>query len=195
MNQRPKSTDNKFALAALLGVVLVLSTLAPRSAFAGAFIFAGEGNGVDIVTHPEAYTGAGGAVNVTICVDPTSANANAMVNTTVNMAATFTAKIPTTGNVLTGSNNNVPSGAVDWESVALHEVGHCIGLAHANLATESGLTGANQNYTKSTNGADNAFKWLRVFYAMGRLKPGVSVEDATGELTGVVRTQDRQGGP
>ena len=45
------------------------------------------------------------------------------------------------------------------------------------------------------DGADNAFKWLRVFYAMGRLKPGVRVEDATGELTGVMRTQDRQGGP
>jgi putative ABC transport system permease protein len=45
------------------------------------------------------------------------------------------------------------------------------------------------------DGADNAFKWLRVFYAMGRLKPGVRVEDATGELSGVVRTQDRQGGP
>ena len=38
------------------------------------------------------------------------------------------------------------------------------------------------------DGADNAFKWLRVFYAMGRLKPGVRVEDATGELTGVLRT-------
>ena len=36
------------------------------------------------------------------------------------------------------------------------------------------------------DGADNAFKWLRVFYAMGRLKPGVRVEDATGELSGVI---------
>jgi len=44
-------------------------------------------------------------------------------------------------------------------------------------------------------GADKAFKYLRVFYALGRLKPGVSPEEATRELTYVMRSQDRQGGP
>ena len=42
---------------------------------------------------------------------------------------------------------------------------------------------------------DKAFKFLRVFYAVGRLKPAVSVGDATRELTPIMRSQDREGGP
>jgi hypothetical protein len=64
---------------------------------------------------------------------------------------------PTTGNLVSGGNNNIPSGQIDFESVALHELGHCIGLAHVNAASESGLTGNNKNYTKATDGSNNQF--------------------------------------
>lgn len=124
-------------------------------AWAGAFIFAGETNGVDIITHPAGYTGAGGVLTVTLCIDPTSVNAAAMVNPAQNIAHTFSNLTATAPNLFLGANNNIPSGAVDFESVALHEVGHCLGMAHPNLASESGLTGANQEYTKSTDGANN----------------------------------------
>ena len=36
-------------------------------------------------------------------------------------------------------------------------MGHCLGLAHPNLASESGLTGSDQNYTRSTDGANDVF--------------------------------------
>jgi hypothetical protein len=45
----------------------------------------------------------------------------------------------------------------DFESVLLHEVGHATGLAHVNAASESGLVGADQDYTKATDGANNVF--------------------------------------
>ncbi len=38
-------------------------------------------------------------------------------------------------------------------------------------------------------------KWLRVFYAVGRLKPGVDVATAARELTQVSHGRDREGGP
>ncbi|MFI5076261.1 MAG: ABC transporter permease, partial [Vicinamibacteria bacterium] len=38
-------------------------------------------------------------------------------------------------------------------------------------------------------------KWLKVFYAVGRLKPGVDVARATQELTQVSRSRDLEGGP
>ena len=41
--------------------------------------------------------------------------------------------------------------------MALHELGHCIGEAHPNLASESGLNDPQANATKSTDGADNVF--------------------------------------
>src|SRR5262245_13656465 len=44
-------------------------------------------------------------------------------------------------------------------------------------------------------GPDNAMRWLRVFYALGRLRSGVSVASATRELTQVMRSTDVQGGP
>ena len=47
----------------------------------------------------------------------------------------------------------------------------------------------------SFGGADNALKYLNVFYGVGRLKAGVPAEDAARELTEVMRAEDRSGGP
>ena len=41
----------------------------------------------------------------------------------------------------------------------------------------------------------SAFRWLGVFYAIGRLRDSVSVDDAAREVTHVMRTADQQGGP
>jgi len=124
---------------------------------AGAYIFAGEANGTNLVTHPNTYTGSESVVNVRVCINPASANATAMEIPVQNNINIFNRLQPTTGNVLSGSNNNIGSGQIDFESVALHEIGHCLGMAHVNLASESGLSGSNQNYTKSTDGANNSF--------------------------------------
>jgi putative ABC transport system permease protein len=44
-------------------------------------------------------------------------------------------------------------------------------------------------------GIDSTMRWLRVFYVLGRLRPGVSLDSATRELTQVMRAADVQGGP
>ena len=125
--------------------------------FAGTFIFAGESYGVDVVAHPTSYTGQGGTLTVRVCIAPSSANATAMEIPVQNNINIYNQLQPTTGNLVSGGNNNIPSGQLDFESVALHELGHCIGLAHANAASESGLTGNNKNYTKATDGSNNQF--------------------------------------
>lgn len=136
--------------------ILPLISIAASSAVnAGAYIFADELNGVDVITHPSTYTGSGGNVVVRICIDPTSPNATDMEHSVQNNIAVFNQLVPTLGNVELGLNNNVPSGSIDFESVALHEIGHCLGLAHINAASESGETGDNQNYTRATDGVDN----------------------------------------
>ena len=138
-----------WAVAAVAGL--------PRPAGAGSFIFAGEANGVGVVTHPAGYTGSGGTINVTVCIDPTSANAASMVQPVQNVVSTWNALAPVNPNLFLGASNNIGASQIDFESTALHEVGHCIGLGHPNLSTESGLTGNDQNYTKSSDGADNTY--------------------------------------
>ena len=139
----------------ILFVVLLLSST--TKVIAGTYIFAGEANGVDIVTHPSPYTGSGGTVTVRVCIDPTSPNAAAMEYSVQNIVAAYNQMTPTTDNINLNSNNNVPANYIDFESVALHEVGHCLGMGHINAASESGLSGNQQNYTKATDGVDNVF--------------------------------------
>lgn len=137
-------------------LAMVALCLCP-SAQAGSYIFAGEANGVDLVTHPPGYTGAGGNITVNVCIVPASPNASNMEVPVQNVIDQFNRLVTTTSNLRTGADNEVANTEVDYESILLHELGHCIGLAHPNLATESGLTGADQNYTKTTDGADNTF--------------------------------------
>jgi hypothetical protein len=136
---------------------LLLGLVVSANSFAGAYIFAGEANGIDLVTHPNTYTGSGGTVTVRVCIDPASPNATNMEIPIQNNINIFNRLQPTTGNLIGGGANNIPGNQVDLESVALHEIGHCLGMAHVNAASESRLTGFNQNYTKATDGANNIF--------------------------------------
>jgi hypothetical protein len=74
------------------------------------------------------------------------------------MVHTWNQLVPTTPNLFFGMSNNIPPGEVDFESAALHELGHCIGLGHPNLATESGLPEPDRNYTQSTDGVNNVLE-------------------------------------
>lgn len=145
-------TCTRTASAIGLSVLIAVSTASRVDA--GAFVVSGEANGLDVISHPVGYNGTGGALIVSVCIDPTSANAADMVIPTQNIINTMNDLAPTAPNIVSGT---IP-GQIDWESVALHELGHCgFALAHVNAASESGLTGNNQNYTKATDGANNSF--------------------------------------
>ncbi|MEE2665842.1 MAG: DUF4215 domain-containing protein, partial [Myxococcota bacterium] len=137
-------------------------------AHAGAFISATEGD-PDIITHPTDYTGTGGPLTVEVCIDSTSPHAAEMVLPVQNAISTYNNLTAHRSNSVFGSN--VPLGFVDFESVLLHEMGHCIGLAHSNLASESGLPVADQDYTKSADGSPNVYD----------LNPGADTIEASGD--------------
>lgn len=145
----------KHAFIALIFSLLLIIPTDFAKAFS--YIFASAVNGVDLILHPTGYNGTGGVLNISIGIDPTSANSADMVIPTQNVIATFNALSPTTGNLELGATNNVPFASFDFESVLLHELGHSLGLAHCNAATESGLTGNDRNYTKATDGIDGMF--------------------------------------
>ncbi len=137
--------------------VLSVCTAMPIVADAGAFLYASESNGIDIITHPSGYTGAGGNLVIRVCIDPNSAYASNMEIPVQNNINIYNQMQPTLHNLVTGTSTNVPSGKFDFESVALHEIGHCLGLGHANAASESGLSGNAGNATRATDGSNNVF--------------------------------------
>ncbi len=157
MNANDKIPAARIGSTLLMPLVGAAFTLAAGGVQAGAFIFASDANGVDIVTHPIGYTGSNQELVLKVCIQPGTANASAMETSVKNVVATFNALQPTTGNLLFGSDNNIPSGSVDFESTVLHEMGHCLGLAHVNAASESGLSGDDRNYTKATRGDNGVF--------------------------------------
>ena len=149
--RRLKKLATSVACAAL---ALCATIGGARDAHSFAYIFAGEANGVDIVTHALGYTGVGGTLTISVGIDPTSAFAALMVIPTQNVVNTWNGLLPTTGNL---NSVGISGTQIDYESTLLHEMGHSLGLAHVNLSTESGLTEPNRNYTKSTDGANNVF--------------------------------------
>lgn len=140
--------------AALAAAGLAVSA----NAMAGAFLFAGseqsDGSTLpfDIITHPPAYFGSGGDVNVSVCINPSSEAIDEMQVSLANAIDTWNRREPASPNLFFGSSNDIPSGAVDFESTLLHELGHCLGLAHPNEATESGLSPTNRDYTRTNPG-------------------------------------------
>ncbi len=134
----------------ITAVFVAVLMVAPYQVWAGGYIFAGDPPFNDLILHPQGYTGTETSLTVEVCIDPTSPAPMGGTLTDLeiplqNNIAIWNQLQPIQGNSLLGAANNIPSGELDFESVALHEIGHCIGLSHVNAASESGLSGNDTN--------------------------------------------------
>jgi uncharacterized repeat protein (TIGR01451 family) len=138
----------------LLGSVIAVTLAAPVGA--GTFIDFNQNNAA-IVTHPSGYTGVAGQVTVGICLDPNALPMSGDPTQAMrNVAATYNRLEAKLGNLV---NNN--AGKVDFESVLLHEVGHCLGMDHVTLGPSEIGTGDFSNpqlyFANAFKGANASF--------------------------------------
>lgn len=101
------------------------------------------------VTFPKGYTGSQSVVTVDVCIVPGSPNAELMEPAIQNSVAVWNNRVSSSANL---RSTQLAAGLYDFESLALHEIGHCIGLGHPNLGFGAG--GGNENFTQSMSGAD-----------------------------------------
>ncbi len=69
--------------------------------YAGAFEFADDTHGPDVISHPVGYTGVEDDLIVTVGISPLSPNALAMEVSIQNAIDTWNRLVPTTGNIKT----------------------------------------------------------------------------------------------
>lgn len=134
-------------ILSILSLLALTALLAPGTALAGGYMFAFLNSITNAVIHPSGYDGSGGTLTVTVCIDPTSANASDMV------IRTWNARVSTTGNVVFPAPD-FPFTSYDYESLLLHEMGHCIGVSHPGLGSESDLGSSDRDFTRSNDGGD-----------------------------------------
>jgi hypothetical protein len=137
-----------------LGTSLAMLLAAPAGA--GVFIFAESQTNPNLIAHPTGYIGSGGTLTVSVCIATDSESIADMEIPVQNVISVWNALDPVLGNI-TLNDSQLASNEIDYESVLLHEVGHCIGLAHPNLASESGLSGNNARYAKALTGPNGSY--------------------------------------
>ncbi len=124
---------------------------------AGLFLFAENQENPNIITHPIGYTGDNNQhLEISVCIHPDSESIGELEIPLRNALTVWNRLEPTQGNVIR-PNSELDFSAFDVESVLLHEVGHCIGLAHPNLASESGLSGDDTHFSKTLEGPNNQY--------------------------------------
>lgn len=143
---------NRFITASILAIALA------SPAYGGTFMFAESQEDPDIITHPIGYNGTGETLEVSVCIATDSESQSELEIPVQNAAATWTTLQPTNSNV-TRSDSELGPNQFDVESVLLHELGHCIGLAHPNLGkkSEPNLTNTEQEFAMALNGSNGAY--------------------------------------
>jgi hypothetical protein len=121
------SGGSRIARPALACAACAAALLLGPDAEAGVFLNETQGR----VTHAAGYMGTGGEHVVNVCLDPGAMPASGdPAQATRNAIAEFNRFQATLGNVQSAAGQGVTPGALDYESILLHEMGHCLGLDH-----------------------------------------------------------------
>lgn len=150
---------NPCASRRFIAVGLLAALFAPL-AHAGVFLNETPGK----VTHSGNYAGSGGERVMNVCLDPAAPPlSGSATQATANAVAEYNRLQGQLGNVVSAAS--VGASGVDYESILMHELGHCVGLDHnvlgpSEVGCSLGGTCVNSPtlfYTNSSTGANTVY--------------------------------------
>lgn len=155
---------------------LIVATFLASSVQAGVFLNDSAGK----VTHAGGYTGTGGERVVNVCLDPGAmpANGGDPAQATRNAIAEFNRFQAQLGNVTSAAGAGVPFNQVDYQSILMHELGHCTGLDHNVLGPAE--VGCSLGSMGTCNNSPTLF-YTNTFPNIGLTNPGADGARATGD--------------
>lgn len=132
--------------------LLLFAVVSPAGTFGEANI--SPPNQIDWIGHPNAYMGQNGTIGITVCADLAFPNSQEMLAPLGRVVATWNAMSPTNNNL--NPSSTVPADHFDFESAALHELGHCaLALGHTNEPLLGLFTSGFTEATPGANGIEN----------------------------------------
>ncbi|NJL27057.1 MAG: hypothetical protein HC897_03820 [Thermoanaerobaculia bacterium] len=101
-----------------------------------------------VIIHPVGYSGAGGVLEVRVCVNPNDEQLIGPVLWAINKWNRLEPTLANCQGCVLWEEPAPPTGALDAQSVLLHELGHCaMGLGHINLNEVGGTPTASRTGT------------------------------------------------